>query len=79
VPQTRNKFDPEFLKGAVCIVRDTGKPIAQAARDLGIDAGTLGNGSLRMSMDIGNCPLADIRTPPNAKVRKVLRTATWPG
>ena len=25
------------------IVRDTGKPIAQVARDLGINAGTLGN------------------------------------
>ena len=41
--ETRRKFDPDFKEGAVRLVRETGKPIAQVARELGIVSGTLGN------------------------------------
>jgi transposase len=37
------KFDEDFKQGAVQLVIETGKPIAQVARDLGVNEGTLGN------------------------------------
>ena len=43
MPETRRKYDAEFKAGAVRIVRETNKPIAQIARDLGVHEGTLGN------------------------------------
>jgi transposase InsO family protein len=39
MPDSRRKFDPEFREGAVRIVRETGKPIAQIARGLGVYPG----------------------------------------
>ena len=37
------KFDEDFKQGAVRLVTETGRPIAQVARELGINEGTLGN------------------------------------
>ncbi|HOB06357.1 MAG TPA: transposase [Propionibacteriaceae bacterium] len=43
MPEKRKKYDAEFREGAVRIVEETRKPIAQVARDLGVNEGTLGN------------------------------------
>ena len=43
MPDWRRKYDPEFTEGAVRIVRETGMPIAQIARDLGVHPRHLGN------------------------------------
>jgi transposase len=37
------EFDEDFKSGAVRLVFETGRPIAQVARDLGVNEGTLGN------------------------------------
>ena len=54
MPEQRRKFNREFREGAVQIVRETGKPIAEVARDLGIHAGTLGNWIARDRVDRGD-------------------------
>jgi transposase len=41
--ETRRMFDQDFKEGAVRLVRKTGKPAAQVARDLEINPGTLVN------------------------------------
>jgi transposase len=47
MPERRRKFEAEFREGAVRLVHETGKSIAQIARDLGINEGTLGNWVVR--------------------------------
>jgi transposase len=41
--RTYRKFDEDFKRGAVQLVFETGKPIAEVARELGVNEGTLGN------------------------------------
>jgi transposase len=43
VPERRRRFSPQFKAEAVQMVLETGRPIAEVARDLGIHDGTLGN------------------------------------
>jgi len=43
MPRARRKFSPQFKAEAVAMVLETGKPIAEVARDLGVNDGTLGN------------------------------------
>jgi Transposase len=50
--ETRRKFDRDFKEGAVRLVRETGKPIAQVARDLRV---------CLASLDVSHIGLTDVR------------------
>ena len=52
-PRTRREFTKEFKRDAVALVRATGRPIAQIARELGIYDSTLGNWMRQDAIDRG--------------------------
>src|SRR5918998_5769474 len=70
--ETRRKFDEQFKEGAVRIVRETGKPIARVARELGINEGTLGNwvAKDRGARDSGDGKLSESERAELARLRK---------
>ncbi|WP_431897207.1 transposase [Nonomuraea sp. bgisy101] len=72
--ETRRRFDPDFRAGAVRIVRETGKPIAQVAKDLGINAGTLANWAqmdrLAREQDTNGGELAESEREELARLRR---------
>jgi len=72
--ETRRKFDQDFRDGAVRIVRETRKPIAQVAKDLGINEGTLGNwvnkDRLARSKASGNGALSESERAELARLRR---------
>ncbi len=72
MPERRRKYDPEFREGAVRIVIETGKPIAQVARELGINEGTLGNWCARerRSREGGNPALSENERVELERLRK---------
>src|SRR5438309_9390094 len=71
--ETRRKFDRDFKEGAVRLVRETGKPIAEVARDLGIKEGTLGNwvNADRRRRGDGNGALGEDERAELARLRRV--------
>lgn len=40
--ETRRKFDNDFKQGAIRLVRESDRPTAEAARELGVNAGEAG-------------------------------------
>ncbi len=65
----RRKFDREFRDGAVRIVKETGRPVAHVARELGVCEGTLGNWMRRDAAERAGGLTADERAE-LAKLRK---------
>ena len=66
------KYDEDFKQGAVALVVETGKPIAQVARELGVNEGTLGNwcAKARRDADGGNGELGESERAELARLRR---------
>ena len=66
------KYDEDFKRGAVQLVVETGKPIAQVARELGINEGTLGSwcAKARGSAGADNGQLSESERAELARLRK---------
>jgi transposase len=65
-----SKYPPEFQRDAVAMVLDEGRSIADVARSIGVNEGTLGNwvGKARRERDAGTGVTADER-PENTQLR----------
>jgi hypothetical protein len=59
----QRKFDEDFSEGAVQLVREAGKRIAQVARDLGVNEGTLRNWVNADLSQLGALPCSHILRP----------------
>jgi transposase len=67
----RRSFDREFREVAVRIVRETGKPIARVARELGLNEGTLGRWvNLERHAREGEGPLSESERDELNRLRK---------
>src|SRR3954453_17770062 len=66
------KYDENFKQGAVALVVETGKPIAQVARELGVNEGTLGNwvAKARAAAGVGNGELSETERAELARLRR---------
>lgn len=69
-----SKYPAEFREQAVAMVRETGKPIAQVARDLGLNESTLSNWVNRDRADRGEHPDPEVlSTSEKEELRRLRR------
>ncbi|MEU9014672.1 transposase [Streptomyces sp. NPDC048479] len=67
--EKRRRYDAEFREGAVRLVAETGKPIAEVSRDLGINEGTLHSWIGRAKKAGGDGSLAESEREELARLR----------
>ena len=70
-PRTRRRFAAEFKRDAVQLVRTSGRPIAEIARELGIYDSTLGNWVRQDRIDRGE--QEGLSTQEQARLRELER------
>lgn len=70
--QHRRKFSPEFREETVKMVLDPPRPIAQVARELGLNEGTLGNWVNAWKKEHGNDE-APLTVSDRARLRELER------
>jgi transposase len=68
-PRNRRQFTAEFKRDAVDLVRTTGRPIAEIARELGIYDSTLGNWVRQARIDRGEAE--GLTTEERARLRQL--------
>jgi transposase len=68
--EKRRTYDAEFREGAVRIVTETGKTIAQVAEDLGIKETTLGSWVARARNSGGDGTLDELEREELARLRR---------
>jgi transposase len=73
-PRNRRQFTAEFKHDAVELVRTTGRPIAEIARELGIYDSTLGNWVRQDRIDRGDQD--GLSTDDRARLRELERENT---
>jgi transposase-like protein len=69
--RSRRRFSEEFKRDAAALVLDTGRPIAQVARELGVYESSLGRWVAQARADRGETD--DLTTADRAKLRELER------
>ena len=68
---TRKKYTPEYRQEAARLVIDTGRPIAQVARELGVNPGLLGRWVKAERERSGEIPAAELETDERAELDRL--------
>ena len=71
MPRTRPPYPEEFRREAVELVRTSGRPVKEIAKDLGVSDQSLSNWVKRVEIDAGRAP--GVTTEEREELRKLRR------